>query len=590
MRAATLLIALSLLVGACSTPAPDTGPRDDVADAAALGRRAAALLTRFSAYDYALAGTLSGESTHVVPVARYGEIVRQATGTIAAITADTIAATVDANGPLRDRLVVLADSLIELSRDANAFADGADPAVFAEVVGDVEASWGLLRALQAQLTQPDQAIDAALAAASAISVSASAETVHVVTLGPFGGAEEAQAAARQAGPVERVDRDAPFVVRVSTHADLAAAEAAVGELAGRGLTARISEDVLYVFSREGEAPAGELWREPARVIDVHASARRLAIAPDALWIAAGSDDGTLAIFSGDGILRSLPKYNSGVAHLAFSDDGRWLMGGGLVMANFTLPLGLPVGTQVRLPGVATDFVYIPGAYAYAASSKGPTGEAAGGGGAIAGRAPDGAVLGPPFPLTTPASGALLAATRLGELYIGTTGADGGGVDVEVFKVGLEREVRGVVRVPGAGQRLAIDPDGILGAIVTDQGTFRFGPHDVDPTGTLHRVADPARDIAFADGRFYVLMPDRLIALDLLGNELWTAPLVDARKLVVASRVLVQDGAERIVAFDADGNGDDLGTSGTIQDLAASPDGRYAGAIVDGRGAVLFRLP
>jgi len=589
MRAATLLIVLSLLSAACNTPAPHIGPRADATDAAAIGRQAAAVLTRFNAYGYALAGTLSGASTWIVPVTRYGDVVRQMTREIDAIAAGTIARTVEAEGPLRDRLVVLADGLIRLSRSANAYADGQDTALFVEILGGVEESWSALRALQEALQIPDETIAAALAKAGSIAVSARAETVQVVTLGPYGTAEEAQAAARQAGPVERVGREAPFVVRVSTHADRAGAEAAVADLAGRGLSARLGEDVVYVFSREGEAPADDLWREPARVIAVHGSARRLAISPGAAWIAAGSDDGTLSIFSGDGVLRSLPRYNSGIAHLVFSHDGNWLMGGGLVMANFLLPPGVPVGHQVRLPGVATQLVYIPGAHAYAAASQGPTGEPGGGGGAIAGRAPDGAILGAPFPLTTPSSGALLAATNDGQLYIGTTSA--GGVDIEVFRVGVERGVRGVVRVPGRGQRLAIDPGGVLGAVVTSDGTFRFGPRDVDPTGTLSRVADPARDIAFGpDGRFYLLLQDRLVAMDLAGNELWTARLVDGRKLVIASRVLVQDGAERVIAFDTDGHPDDLGVSGTIQDVAASPDGRYAGAIVDGRGAVLFRLP
>lgn len=588
MRAATLLIVLSLLVAGCSAPAPEDRPREDIADAAALGRQAATILMRFTAYDYALAGTLSGADTHIVPVARYGQVVTALDGAIASFAADAIEHSVDAEGPLRDAIVLLADGLVALSREAEAYAAGQDPAVFAEIIGRVEDGWAALRVVQGALTVEDEGIAGALARADAIRVTARAEDVHAVTLGPFSTAEEAQAAAREAGSVEEVSAAEPFVVRVSTHADIQAAQAAVAELAGRGLTARVSQDVVYVFAREGEPPTDELWREPARVIGVHASARRLAIAPDAAWIASGSDDGYLAIFSGDGVLRSLPKFNSGVAHLVFSDDGRWLMGGGLVMANFILPPGVPVGHQARLPGVATDLVFIPGAYAYAASSKGPTGEASGGGGAVVGRAPDGAILAAPFPLVTPAAGAVLAATPQGELYIGTTSA--GGVDIEVLHVGVEQGVRGVVRVPGTGLHLEVDPDRHLAAVVTDQGTYTFAPHSHDPTGTLTRVGDPAREIAIRDGRFYMLMQDRLIVRDIHGNDLWTASLVDGRRLLVGARAVVQDGAERVLVFDADGNMDELGVSGSVQDVAISPDGHWVGAIVDARGAVLFRIP
>ncbi|MGH2712749.1 MAG: hypothetical protein ACRDM7_02470, partial [Thermoleophilaceae bacterium] len=201
---------------------------------------------------------------------------------------------------------------------------------------------------------------------------------------------------------------------------------------------------------------------------------------------------------------------------------------------------------------------------------------------------DGAILGAPFPLVTPAAGAVLASTPDGELYIATT--SGGGVDIEVTEVGIERGVRGVVRVPGTGLHLVVDPDRHLAAVVTDEGTFTFQPHHTDPTSTLSRIGDPARDVAIADGRVYVLMQDRLVALDLTANERWSARLVDGRRLLVGSRVVVQDGAERMLVFDRDGHAEDLGVSGTIQDVAISPDGRWAGAIVDARGAVLFRLP
>lgn len=557
--------------------------------AAGLARDAARVLLRLSAYDYALAGTLTGQRAYVVAPERYAAAVRESAAAISRFTAAALAATVDAAGPLRERVVVLADGLIDIARDANAYADGGDPAAFARVVAGVSRGWTVLRELTETVTLPDEDVEAIVARGSSFVVDPRTERVHALTVGPFASAAEAEAAATRIGTVERVTKASPFVVRVGTYLDRAKADAAVLAVAARGLTGIVTDEQRYTFARSGPAPDAELWREPERVFDTWGNARRVAVSPNAAWVATGSDDGVLAIFTGDGTLRSLPRYNAGVAHLAFSDDGRWLMGGGVSMVNFILPPGVGVGVPVRLPSPATGLVYIPTANAFAATAKGPTGEPAGGPGMIAGRAPDGAPLAAPFPLTTPAAGAALAATAGGELYIATSTGDG--TDVEVLRVGRERFPRGVVRVPGQVRVLAIDRGGTLGAVVTDQGVFRFGPRDTDPGRTVKKIAEPVRDLAFGhDGTLYLLEKERLSAHDVSGDRLWSAALIDGRRLVIAARVLVLDGPDRVVAFTGSPAGEDLGVGGNVQDLAASPDGKRVAALVEGRRAVIFKLP
>ena len=72
--------------------------------------------------------------------------------------------------------------------------------------------------------------------------------------------------------------------------------------------------------------------------------------------------------------------------------------------------------------------------------------------------------------------------------------------------------------------------------------------------------------------------------------LWSSPLIDGRRLVIASRPVVLDGADRLLTFTANGEVEDLGVSGIVQDVAASPDGRRVAVLADGRRALIFRLP
>ncbi|HET8570006.1 MAG TPA: hypothetical protein VFM93_13585, partial [Candidatus Limnocylindria bacterium] len=182
-------------------------------------------------------------------------------------------------------------------------------------------------------------------------------------------------------------------------------------------------------------------------------------------------------------------------------------------------------------------------------------------------------------------------SNLGELYISTP-ASGGGVDIEVFRVGLEDSVRHVVRLPGTLRLLVIDPAGVRAAALTDQGVIRFGPRDGNPQGTVSALGLPARDIAFAtDGTLFVLQETALIAIDPSGVRRWSIQLVDGRRVLAGKRAIVLDGTERLIAVDpVTGALDELGVGGTVQDLAVSPDGTKIAVLSDARRAVTFTLP
>ena len=583
-------LVLALVLGiACTAPEPPR-ERGDAPGGTAIARQAAAILLQLSAYDYALVGSLNGQRDLVVLPERYSLIARNTVRAISVLAGETTAASADRQGPVRDRMLALADGLVLLGREVTAYADGGDPATFARVISEVAASWQRLSGLASSLP-PDEAVARSIARGTSFVVTAVPSKVFSVTIGPYATQAEADAAARRAGQVESVARSAPFVVRVGTYPARPAAEAAAAALVPKGFaTSAIAEEPRHTFARSGPAPDVELWREPSRIFDTAGAARRVAIAPGAAWLATGSDDGTVAIFSGQGVLRALPRFNAGVAHLAFSDNGEWLFAGGLTLANIRVPSGVAFGTTVRLPAPATQTLFIPGVRAFAAAAKGPTGQPAGGAGAIAGRAPDGAALAAPFPLATPASGAILAATEAGELFIATAG--GGGTDIEILRVGADRAPRGVVRVPGTVRALAVDRTGVRAAALTEQGVIRFEPRDGDPSKTLRPVAPAAaREISFgADGTLYVLEATRLVALDPAGAQRWTVPLTDGRRLVMGTRAIVLDGTERLLAVDGAGVVDDLGVGGTVQDVSVSLDLARVAALVDGRRAVLFTLP
>ncbi len=586
MRALRPIFLILALASSCSSPVPRAAPPEDVPEAPRLARDAGAILLQLSAYDYALAGALGQEKVRTVPPDRYAVIARAAGKAIADEAASAVSAAATARGPLRDRVVGLADALTDLARDAETYADGRDPASFARAVNDVRTCWARLRAV-AQSLPPDAVLQRTIERGTSFLVESEPSAAFVLTVGPFANAAEAGDAARRIGQTESVSTGPPYVVRVGTFGDRISADAAAGAVAGKGFAVSlITEESRYTFSRGGPAPDAELWREPAQTIEASAGTRRVALSPDAGWVATGGDDGTVAIFSAAGALRALPKFNAGVSQVLFADDGSTVLAGGQTLAALAVPSGATLGATARLTSAAGSSVFVNGARAFAVAAPGPE---TGGAGTIAGRAPDGTPLALPFPLVTPPSGAVLAASGSGEMLIVTAG--GSGTDVEALNVGQERYPRGILHAPGRFAAVAVDRAGTAAALVTDQGTFRFGPHEQQPEKSLVRVGGPARAIAFGPpGVLYVLEGNGVRAVDAAGATLWSSRLVDGRRMVVASRLLVVDGPDRLMAFGLDGAVSDvLGTTGQIQDLSASGDGRHLAVAVDQRRVLLFTL-
>jgi hypothetical protein len=585
---------LVLVIGSACEQAPKVVPSGDVPDAPQLARTTAVLLQQLSAYDYALAGSLSGQTTRVVSSDRWAAVARGILPKIADVTSASLSAAANAAGPVRDAVVSLADSLTDLSKDAGTYADGADPGVFAKTVGDVSTSWDRVIALAVKLSL-DTELQKTVNRGKSFTVSSTSASQFALQAGPYATAADADAAAKKIGTVISVTPVAPFVVRVATYPAKTQADAAATALKAKGVdVTAVVEERTYTFARGGAVPDVELWREPARVIDGLAGARRLALSPDGMWIAMGSDDGTVAIFAAaTGGLVALPKFPSGISTLLFSADSGWLFAGGASATVLFVPSGaspLGIAQQLHFPSAITQALYVnvPTARAFVALSKSASGVAGGGGGLIGARAPDGAVLGEPFPITTPAAGGFIAASDRGEVFIATTSA--GKTDVELLRLGAERFTRGVIQIPGTVQDLALDAKGDRAAVITDQGTYRFSPHDPNPGATLQRIGAAVRDVAFgADGTFVQLDKDTVTAIGPDGVQRWQAPLTDGRKVALGTRTLVWDGANAVWAIAADGTIDALGIDGQVQDLIVSADGKRAGVVLDGRRALVFEL-
>ena len=570
---------LIVATASCSSPTQRPAPSHDIQDARPIAREIGDILLTFSAYDYAVVGGLNGERVRVVTPERYALVARAQADVIGATATKIIASVVDTAGPVHDRLVSLADGLSDLRRDALAYADLRKPDALARVLADVNTCWALMRDLES-LLKDDGTLDRTIERGQAMQAGATPSQGALVTVGPFAGAADAAEQAKQLGAGAVPSTTSPFVVRTS-YKDRASADAAASALQKAGLPALVIDQTAYAFTRSGQSPDAELWREPERSIDTRAGARKIALSADAGLIATGTDDGFVAIYTSDGVLRALPRFNAGVNQLVFTDDGRFLFGGGQLMVTWIMPRPTTyVGEPMRLQGAAISAVFVPKANAFAASSVG----------VIGGRAPDGVALSDPFPIDTGPSGAILAASDAGELFIAVQVT--AGFEIRVLRVGQERVPRGVLRVPGSGRAFAVDPTGSFGAAVTDQGTYRFSLKAADPTKTIARLGAPARDVEFAkDGTLYELDATKLTAVSTDGVTRWAQPLVDGRRIVVGRRPVVLDGSDRLIAFaPADGAPDALASVGAVQDLVASRDGKWIGVIADARQAVLFKLP
>jgi hypothetical protein len=573
---------LIVATASCSTaPSLKVQPSRDISDARPVAREVGNILLSFSAYNYAVVGGLNAERIRVVTPDRYAAVARAQASVISDNATKIIALAVDTAGPVRDRLVTLADALAVLRTDALAYADARRPDALARIIDDVDTGWKLLRDLES-LLKDDGALDKTVERGASIRTAAAPGQQALVTIGPFAGAAEAADRAKALGPNAVPATTSPFVVRI-VYKDRASADASATALQKQGITAIVIDQTAYAFTRSGASPDAELWREPERFIDTRAGARKVALSGSGGLVATGSDDGFIAIFTNDGVLKALPSFNAGINQLVFTDDGRFLFGGGQLMQTWVMPQPtFHVGVPMRLTGAATSAVYIPTANAFAAASGGSSG-------IIGGRAPDGVPLSDPFPMEVAASGALLDSSDSGELFIGSQVAQG--FEVRVVRVGVERFPRGILRIPGTARAFDVDPAGAWGAVVTDQGTFRFSLKAADPSKTIVRVAGTARDAEFGrDATLYVMEPQKLTAISGDGTTRWTQPLVDGRRLVVGARPVVLDGTDHLIAFaPADGASDSLAPVGAIQDLVVSRDGRWIGVIADARRAVLFKL-
>jgi hypothetical protein len=570
---------LIVATASCSSaPSIKPVPTADIPDARPISREIATVLLNFSVYDYALAGGLNGERIRSVDPERYATIARAQAQVIADNTTKIIAAVVDTNGPVRDRLVSLADALGTLRRDALAYADAKNVESFARILSDVDQNWALLRQIQS-LLKDDGILDQTISRGTSMKTTATPGKRALVTIGPYAGAAEAAEVAREFGSAGTSTTESPFVVRI-TFPDRAQADAKAADLQRHGTPAIVIDQTAFAFTRSGAAPDVELWREPERFIDTHAAARKIALSGNAGLVATGSDDGFMTVFTNDGVLRALPKANAGVNQLVFTDDGSFLMGGGQLLSTWMMPTPtFTVGEPMRLTGAPASAVYVPSANAFFASSEG----------IIGGRAPDGAVLSEPFPIVTPNAAAILAASDKGELFIGVQVPQG--FEIRVLRVGVTKFQAGILRVPGIGKAFAVDRSGSWGAVSTDQGTYRFSIKSADPTKSLVRIGATSRDVEFgADATLYVMEAQKLTAMSPEGAVRWAQPLIDGRRIAIGKRAVVLDGTDKLVTFAPDdGALDLLAPVGDIQDLVVSKDGKWVGVIADARRAVLFKL-
>ena len=362
-RAFTSVLAFAFLASCTESGQPSkNGPFNDVEGGPKFARDAGAVLLQVSAYDYGLAGALAGQQTRTVAAARYGAVIRGTTQTISSFNAAVLAGTLDRTGPIREKLVPLADGLSDLARDGAAYADGGEPAAFARVLTDVTAGWQRLRDLSTALPK-DDALQTTIARGMSFVVTSSASTQSTITTGPYASATEAkQALQRMGSPLNgSYTQSAPYVVRIGPYSDRGLADTASAGLSKQGVINVVTDAQSYVFARSGPFPDAELWREPSRVIEVRATSRKIGLSSDGSWVVTGSDDGYAALFNPDGTLTALPQSYAGMSVLQFSVDGghQSFAVGGQVVTFLDVPSGQNLGEGMRFTGAATQILFVP---------------------------------------------------------------------------------------------------------------------------------------------------------------------------------------------------------------------------------------
>ena len=575
----TLIASASCLVA--QPPAPSLTETTAGSDAVVAAAR---FLVLVSAYDYALAGSFAGARSRVVTADRYVNVLSADRDAVLALK-DQVVAAAFTDRALAAPLIAAADELVAIEADLQA-VDVDDPAAFARVLAHVDAAWSAFAAI-AKLS-PSDALAAAVAKGTSWHVSIGRSTAFAVLTEPYPSRQEADQAARRIGAVEVVADSPPYTIRVVTTEDRDAADKRVSQLRTMGIASAVVDRERFSFGRSGPDPVAELWREGAVDIPTWAQARRAAFIAKGVVVV--SADGETFSFDDSGKLWWHATLRPGPTVATASTDGRYVVVGG----QFVQLLGSEgqvIGAPARLPSSAAGALWLPRNKVFVAASQGPTGKPQGGAGGVVAIRVDGATLDDPFPLVTPAAGPALAGTpSRDDVFIATT--SNGTTDVETIRPGVDRRVRTLLRVAGQVSALAVDDDATHAVVVTAGGTYRFTPGGPNPLASLERIAGPARDVAFGrDGTLYLVFPDRLAAFDRGLRTRWIVPLRDGRRVVVARRIVVQDGISRALAIEPSGGAsDELAPIGELNDIAASSDGARVLLLADGQRAVIFHLP
>ena len=171
---ARLAACLFVLIASACEPAPKVVPSGDVVDAPKIARATGAVLLQLSAYDYGLAGGYAGEKVRVVSPERYVTVARSLLPKLADLTSSSLSASANAAGPVRDAVVLLADAINDLTKDAGTYSCATDMGVFAKIAGDVATAWDRLRSLALKLP-PDPELERGLARGPSFRVTAASE-------------------------------------------------------------------------------------------------------------------------------------------------------------------------------------------------------------------------------------------------------------------------------------------------------------------------------------------------------------------------------------------------------------------------------